>query len=104
MARSSDSTPWPNEAPDDMDTRSLDSVVRAMRHPSPRWPDHRVVGYEDVGQEHFVEHGGTGELAQRSDVDALRVHVHNEVGDAGVLRRAGFGAGEADSEIGRLGQ
>ena len=34
----SDSTPWPKEAPDDMETRSLASVVRPMRQPSPGAP------------------------------------------------------------------
>ena len=75
-----------------------------MRQPSPRLPDHRVVGHEDVVEEHLVEHGGAGELAQRSDVDALGVHVDNEVGDAGVLGGVRVRAGQADSVVGLHGQ
>ena len=70
----------------------------------PGLTDHGIVGHEDVGQEDLVEHGGAGELAQGPDVDALGVHVDDEVGDAGVLGRVGVGPGQADPEVGRLGQ
>ena len=36
--RMSDSTPLPKDAPEDMETRSLASVVRPIRQPSPGAP------------------------------------------------------------------
>ena len=102
--RINDSTPLPNDAPDDIETRSLANVVRPIRQPSPGAPMTAVVGHEDVVEEDLVEHGRTGELAQRADVEPLGVHVDDEVGDAGVLGRIGVGAGQADAEVGHLGQ
>ena len=51
-------------------TRSLASVVRASRQPSPGSPDQAVVGHEHVVEEDLVEQRLAGDLAQRADVDA----------------------------------
>jgi hypothetical protein len=58
--------------------------------------DQLVVGHEDFVKEHFVELGVAGELHQRPDLDAGRLHVDHEIRDALVLRHVGVGAGEAD--------
>ena len=47
-----------------------------------------------VGEVHLVELGVAGELAQRAHLDAGRLHVDEEVGEAPVLGRLGIGAGE----------
>src|SRR3954452_15534991 len=57
-------------------TRSLARVVRA-RHPpaAADRSDDAVVGNEHVGQEDLVEQRLAGQLAQRSDAEAGRLHV-----------------------------
>ena len=64
--------------------------------------DEPVVGDEHVGEEHLVELRLVGDLAQRSHLDAGRVHVDDERGDALALRRVGVGAGEAPTPVGEL--
>ena len=59
----------PKVDPEDIDTRSLAKVVRAILHPSPRGTDHAIIGDEDVVEEHLVEHGVAGDLAQRPNVE-----------------------------------
>ncbi len=49
-----------------------------------------------IGEEHLVEGRATGHLLQRAYLDALLVHVDDEVGDAAVLRDARVGAGDED--------
>ena len=51
----------------------------------------------DVGEVDLVELGLAGHLAQRSHVDAGRVHVGDEVGEAAVLRHVGVGPGDEQS-------
>ena len=86
-----------------MDTRSLASVVRGAAPAVVLLADEAVVGHEHVVEEHLVEHRLAGELAQRPDVDAGRLHVDHEARDAVVLRLLGVGAGEADAPVGFLG-
>ena len=62
--------------------------------------DGGVDRHPHVGEEHLVEHGASGELAQRPDLDAGLVHVDREVGDALVLGHVGIGAGEQHAEVG----
>ena len=47
-----------------------------------------------LGEEHLVEQGPPGELAQGPHVDAGLVHVDREVGDALVLGDVGIGPGD----------
>ena len=53
-------------------------------------------------QEHLVEVGAARHLAQRPHLDAGLLHVDQQVGDAGVLRRVGLGAAQAEHEVGAL--
>ena len=77
------------------------SVELAMRQPS---CSARRVGrrHEHVGEEHLVELRLVGDLAQRPHLDARRVHVDDERGDALALRRVGIGAREAPAPVGEL--
>ncbi len=58
------------------------------------------VGDAGVGDEHLVELGLAGQLAQRADLDPGRVHVEHEVAQPGVLGRVGVGAGEQQRPAG----
>ncbi len=60
-------------------------------------------GDGDVGEEHLVEVGMAGDLPERPDLDARGGHVHDEVGDPGVLGDVGVGAGQQDAELGLVG-
>ena len=64
--------------------------------------DEPVGRNEHVGEEHLVELGLVGDLAQRPHLDAGRVHVDDERGDALALRRVGIGAREAPAPVGEL--
>ena len=57
----------------------------------------------DVGEEHLIEAGATGHLAQRSDLDAGSAHVHHEAGQASVLGLVGIGAADDLADLGVLG-
>ena len=90
---------------------AADVGVRRHRHPLVRQrgageppaavdrADHAVVGHEDVVDEDLVEQRVAGDLAQRADVDALGLHVDEEVRDALVVRGIRVRAGEADAPI-----
>ena len=82
--------------------RSCASVVLATAQPWFELADEVVVGHEHVVEEHLVELGLAGDLDERPDLDARRVHVDDEVRDAAVLRRVGIGAGQADPPPGEL--
>ena len=56
-----------------------------------------------VGEVDLVELGVAGELPQRTHLDARRLHVDEEVGQALVLRRLGIGAGEQQAPLGDVG-
>ena len=86
------------EAP--MLTRSLISVALATFQPSPTCAEPVRVGDPHVGQEHLVELGLAGDLAQRPDLDARGVHVDDEVGQARVLGHVGVGAGDQQGPAG----
>ena len=60
------------------------SSRRASRR---RCPDAVGVGDSHIGEVHLVELGLAGDLAQRPHLDAGRVHVEHEVGQALVLRQ-----------------
>ena len=57
------------------------------------------VGDASTVEEHFVEFGVPGDLAQRSHVDAGLMHVEQEVRDAFVFGLLGIRAGQEDAEI-----
>ena len=62
------------------------------------------VGHPHLGQVDLVELGLAGHLAQRPHLDAGRVHVEREVGQALVLGRLGIGAGDEHAPIGDVGE
>ena len=61
--------------------------------------DHVLERHLDAAQEDLVELGLARDLAQRPHLDAGRVHVDDQVGEAGVALRVGVGAGEEDAEV-----
>ena len=56
-----------------------------------------------VGQEQFREFGTACGLLDRSHFHARRLHVHQEVGDAGLLLDVRIGARQQDAVLGMLG-
>ncbi len=60
-------------------------------------------GYPDPVEEHLVEVGLAGELAQRPHSDPGSVHVDDEHRDALALRARRIGADEAGGEVAVLG-
>ena len=84
-----------NEAP-----RSLASVVFATRQPSCSGPMRLLDRHLDVVEEDLVELALPGDLAQRADLDARRVHRDREHRDALVVRRVRVGADERDAPVG----
>ena len=69
-------------APPPIATRSFISVALATFQPSPTSPSRCASGIRTSVEEHLVELGLAGDLAQRPDLDAGVVHVADEVGDA----------------------
>ena len=61
-----------------------------------------VVGYEHLVEEHFVEFGIVGHLAERPDFNPWRVHVNHENGDALPFRQLGSGPGQTQPPVGEL--
>ena len=51
-------------------------------------PDHVLGGIAHIGEEELAELGPAVRLPDRPHLDAGRLHIHDEVGDAAVLRRA----------------
>ena len=76
------------------------------RHPPPLADVADPVGVGDphLGDVDLVELGLTGHLAQRAHLDAGRVHVQGEVGEALVLGRLGIGPGHQHAPVGDVGQ
>lgn len=64
----------------------------------------RVGRQADLVEEHFVEGVSAGHLDDGSDLDTGQVHRAEEIGDAGVLRHVGVGAGDEDPVSGVLGE
>ena len=62
------------------------------------------VGDAGVGEEDLVELGLAGHLAQRPDLDAGRLHVDDERGEAGVLHRFGVGAHDEQAPARQVGE
>ncbi len=62
-----------------------------------------VDGDAHIGQEHLVEVMAARHLDDRPHLDARRVHVEHEVGDAPVGRHVGICAGEQDPPPGHIG-
>ncbi len=67
---------------------------RRERHPPPvaRIAESLGVGDAHVGEVHLVELGFAGHLAQRTHLDAGRLHVDDARGEARVLGHLGVGA------------
>ena len=72
---------------------------RALRDPPAvvQLADQVLARHLDVGEEHLGEVGRAGEVAERPDLDAGRVHVDDQQRDALVLRRVGIGAHVAEA-------
>ena len=85
-----------------------DALVHQRGHGHPPPGAHGVealrVGDADVGEEHLVELGVAGDLAQGAHLDARRVHVDDEVRHAPVLGHVGVGAGQEHAPARRVGQ
>ena len=63
------------------------------------------VGYEHAVEDHFVELGVAGDLHERADLDAVRVHVDRQAREPELtLRCVGVAAGEAESDSRRTGR
>ena len=84
-------------------TRSFPRVERATVHPLSTGADDVVVGHEHVVEEHLVEHRRAGRFAQRTHLDAFGLHVDDDRGDAGVLRRVGVRAHGREPALAVLG-
>ena len=63
--------------------------------------DEVLARHHDVGEEHLGEVGRAGDVAQRPDLDARRVHVDDQQADALVLRHVGVGAHVAEALLRR---
>src|SRR5262249_59417354 len=82
------------------------ALVRERRHgdlPAP------IDVADDVGtrdgygvEEHLAEFGGSGDLPERPDRDAGKLHVEDEVGQAPVLRQRRIGARQEAAPAGEL--
>ena len=69
--------------------RSFMSVVMATAQPRPIGPSRMSSGMPDIGQEDLVELAVAGDLTDRANLDARRVHVEQEVRHALVLVAGG---------------
>ena len=80
------------------------ALVQQRRHrhlPARADIAHRVLhGHLDVGEEDLVELRLAGDLAKRPDVDARRVHVDEQIGQAGVALAVRVAAGDEDAPVG----
>ena len=74
---------------------------QAHRHPpSLVHAAHDEVGRRaGPGEEHLVELGGAGQLDDRADLDAGRVHADEQERDALVLGRVAVGAGQQEAPV-----
>jgi hypothetical protein len=62
-----------------------------------------VVGDPHVLEEHLVEGGTAGHLTQRAHLNARRVHVDDEPGEAAVLGQVGVGATDHLADVAVVG-
>ena len=69
-----------------------------------QFADLPVLRDADVGEEHLVEVRPAVDLVDRADLDAGRLHVHDEHRQAGVLHLVGVGAGDDDAVVGDVGE
>ena len=65
--------------------------------------DDVVLGAANIGEEDLVELGRAVDLLNRPHLDPGLLHRDEEVGDAGVLRRVGVGAGQQEDVVGVVG-
>ena len=99
-SRSPAEGPIPHRAPPpDSETRSFPSVTLASAQPPVHLADEVLRRDPHVREEHLVEVGVAGHLADRADLDAREVHRADEVRHALVLRHIGVGAGDEDPEL-----
>ena len=93
--------PPPPPAP--IDARSFISVVRATVQPWLTSPRRWSSGTRTLVEEHLVERRAAGHLAQRPDLDAGRLHVDDEAGEALVLGQVGVGAADDLADVAVVG-
>ena len=90
-----------------IDTRSFMSVVSRDLPALADGAERAAVGEADVGEEHLVELGVARHLAQRAHLDAGRLHVDDEGGEAPVLGqrrdRCGRRAGPKRARVAQRG-
>ena len=84
--------------------RSCRSVVIATCQPRADLADDVLDGHLHVGEEDLVELGLAGDLAERAHLDARRVHVDEQVAEAGVALAVGVAAGDEDAPVGDVGE
>src|SRR5437773_3544923 len=83
------------------DQRALVLERRAAHHPAlAPFPDQALRRHAHVVEEHLVEVGVPGHLAERPHLDAGRLHVDQEVADAVVLGLVRLGAGQGEPPVG----
>ena len=91
---------WPRVAA----PRSMASVARATRQPSPGSPTTRSASRAGAVEEHLVELGRAGELPDRADRDPRLAHRHEQVGQACAAPRARLGPGQHEAPVGHVRQ
>ena len=84
--------------------RSFISVVMATAQPLPRAADDVLVGNARLLDEELVELRLIRDLVQRADLHLVLLHVHDEVGQALVLRRVRVGARHEHAPLGLVGE
>jgi hypothetical protein len=80
-----------------MAIRSFINVVVATRQPVAFNTKHVAARYPHVVEEHLVELHFPSHLEERSNSDAVRLHVHHELRQPEVLRHVRIGPGEQQS-------
>ena len=88
----------PVESPISM--RSCLSVERETFQPSPRLPTMFRAGMRTSSKNTSQKSTPPCIMRERPHVDARRLHRDQQVGDAGVLRRVGLGAEQAEHHVG----
>ena len=77
--------------------RSWASVVLATAQPSFSPPTRQSAGTNTSSKNTSLNSASLGDRHERADLDPVGLHVHDEIGDAPVLRQLGVGAREADA-------
>ena len=106
MSRTELAMPSPPPLPAPIEARSFISVVSATAQPPLTSPRRWSSGTRTSLKKTSLNDGAAGHLAQRPHLDAGRLHVDDEAGEAAVLRLVGIGAADdlADVAVLRAGR